>query len=68
MNEQRLIDIETKIAFQEDHIEELNKTVFQQQQRLEQLEMFCKELASRVRSLSRDGSEGPAANERPAHY
>jgi SlyX protein len=68
MNDERLIKIEEKIAFQEDQIEELNKTVFQQQQRLEQLEMFCKELAGRIRSLSRDGSEGPAANERPPHY
>lgn len=68
MTDERLITIEEKIAFQEDQIEELNKTVYQQQQRLDQLEAFCKELAGRIRSLSEAGDEGLAANERPPHY
>lgn len=37
MIEERLINIETKIAYQEDLIEELNKTIYQQQQKLERL-------------------------------
>ena len=68
MHEKRLIALEEKITFQEDQIDELNKTVFQQQQKLERLEAFCKELASRVRSLSESSGTGPAANERPPHY
>lgn len=68
MHDERLIAIEEKITFQEDLIEELNKTVFQQQQKLEQLELFCKELAGRVRSLSEASGTGPSANERPPHY
>lgn len=68
MTDERLINIEEKITFQEDMIEELNKTIFLQQQKLEQLEMFVKELASRVRALSETSGSGPAANERPPHY
>jgi SlyX protein len=68
MHDERLIALEEKITFQEDLIEELNKTVFQQQQKLEQLEMFCKELAGRVRSLSETSGTGPSANERPPHF
>ena len=34
MIEERLVNIETKITFQEDLIEELNKTVYQQQKKL----------------------------------
>ncbi|MBU1215692.1 MAG: SlyX family protein [Gammaproteobacteria bacterium] len=68
MTDERLTHIEEKITFQEDLIEELNKTVYQQQQRLERLEAFCKELAGQVRSLSESGSAGPTANERPPHY
>ena len=69
MNDERLINIETKVSFQEDHIEELNKTVYQQQQKIERLEAICEALARQVRSLADAGGEGKAsANERPPHY
>ncbi|BCK88364.1 protein SlyX [Sideroxyarcus emersonii] len=68
MIEERLINIETKIAFQEDQVEELNKTVYQQQQKLERLEAICEALARQVRSLSEARNEGMPANERPPHY
>lgn len=69
MNEERLTDIETKIAFQEDQIEELNKTAYQQQQKIERLEAVCEALARQVRSMSEAGSDGrPTADERPPHY
>jgi SlyX protein len=67
MNEERLTNIETKISFQEDLIEELNKTVYQQQQKLERLEAICEALARQVRSLGEAGNDKPA-NERPPHY
>jgi SlyX protein len=69
MNEERLENIETKISFQEDLIEELNKTVYQQQQKLDQLEEICRALARHVQALAEAGNEGKAsANERPPHY
>ncbi|MBK9162304.1 MAG: SlyX family protein [Nitrosomonadales bacterium] len=69
MNEERLIDIETKLAFQEDQIDELNKTVYQQQQKLDQLTEVCKALAGQVRVLAEAGNDGKSpANERPPHY
>jgi SlyX protein len=68
MNEQRLVDIESKLAFQEDHLEELNKTVYEQQQKIERLEDICRALAGQVRSLAEAGNEKGAANERPPHY
>jgi SlyX protein len=69
MNEERLIDIETKITFQEDMIEELNKTVYQQQQKIERLEALCQSLAQHVQSLSAARNDGGMmVNERPPHY
>lgn len=68
MTEERLVNIETKIAFQEDLIEELNKTVYQQQQKLKQLEAICTSLAKHMQSLAEAGGEGRSANERPPHY
>jgi SlyX protein len=68
MIEERLINIETKISFQEDLIEELNKVVYQQQQKLNQLEAVCASLARRIQSQAEDGSESKPVNERPPHY
>ncbi len=69
MNEERLVNIETKLSFQEDLIEELNKTIYQQQQKIERLEAICEALARQVRSLAEAGGEGKGpANERPPHY
>ena len=68
MTDERLIYIEEKITFQEDQIDELNKTVHRQQQRPERLEEFCRELAGQIRALSEAGNAGPTANERPPHY
>jgi len=68
MREERLINIETKIAFQEDQIEALNKTVYEQQQKLERLETICEALARQLRALSDTGNDGLSTNERPPHY
>ena len=68
MIEERLISIETKISFQEDLIEELNKLVYQQQKKLTQLEATCISLARQIQSLSEAGNEGKPASERPPHY
>ncbi len=68
MTDERLDDIDTKISFQEDQIEELNKTVYQQQQQIERLEAVCKALAGQLRSLSEAGNAGAPVHERPPHY
>jgi SlyX protein len=68
MIEERIVNIEAKITFQEDLIEELNKTVYQQQQELDRLQVFCESLARNIQSLAEAGSEGKPANERPPHY
>ncbi len=68
MIEERLVNIETKIAFQEDLIEELNKVVYQQQQKLSQLEKICKSLVRHIQSLDETGHENKPVNEMPPHY
>jgi len=68
MIEERLVNIETKISFQEDLIEELNKVVYQQQQKLGQLEAVCKSLTRHIQSLAEAGSESKTVAEMPPHY
>jgi SlyX protein len=68
MNEERLEHIEAKITFQEDLIEELNKTIYQQQQKLARLEAICESLVRHMESLDEAGNVSRTANERPPHY
>ena len=68
MNEERLVNIETKITFQEDLIEELNKVVYQQQKKLDRQEATCESLVRHIESLAEARNEGMPANERPPHY
>ena len=69
MSEERLEKIEIKIAFQEDLIEELNKTIYQQQKKLERLEATCGALARHFSSLADPVNKNiPEASERPPHY
>lgn len=68
MIEARLVDIETKITFQEDLVEELNKKVYQQQKMLERLEATCKTLARHITSQAESGGGSVFVNEMPPHY
>jgi SlyX protein len=68
MLEQRLVAIETKITFQEDLIEELNKIVYQQQKKLDRLEAVCESLVRHIESMAEERNEGMPAHERPPHY
>ena len=68
MNEEQIIDIETKLAFQDGSLQELNQVVCQQQQRIEQLEETCRFLLGRLRELTDSLTEVGATDERPPHY
>lgn len=69
MNENRLIELEIKTAYQEDLLQTLNKIVGQQQQQITRLEATCKMLNDRIKSLSTEGSGGgESVEEVPPHY
>ncbi|MDB5761090.1 MAG: slyX [Herminiimonas sp.] len=68
MNENRLVEIEIKIARQEDLVESLNQTVYRQQKKLDELEALCSALARRLKDVSSTDPEGNPANEKPPHY
>ncbi len=68
MNEQRLIDIETKLAYQEDTVQQLNDVVFAQQKKIDQLELLCQHLLDRLKDLSEQQSGNVTFIEKPPHY
>lgn len=64
--EERFVDIEIKLAHQEDLVEELNAIVYQQSRRIDQLETMVNQLAEHIRNSAQSGPG--TANERPPHY
>ena len=69
MNDERIIELEIKTAYQEDLLQELNKIVGQQQQQIGRLEATCRLLNERIKSLSTEGSGGGEnVEEVPPHY
>lgn len=68
MNEDRLVDIEIKLTRQEDLLETLNRTVFRQQQKIDELESLCTALVMRIRDAQESQADSGAANEKPPHY
>ena len=68
MTENRLIDIETKLAYQEDLLETLNELVIKQQARVEALENLCRGLADRVQQFKDTGQTPGEKYEIPPHY
>jgi SlyX protein len=68
MNEDRLVNIETKIAFQEDVVEDLNTMVYQQQKQLVRLEAICESLVRHIESLEEAVNGNAPTSERPPHY
>ena len=65
-SEDRFIDIEIKLAHQEDLVESLNQRVYEQQKQIDQLEAMLVALAERVRNTSQ-ANQAPI-NEPPPHY
>ena len=68
MSEDRLVEIETKLAHQEYLLGELNEVVTKQQETIMQLEEDYGTLVDRLRSISEALPADASADERPPHY
>jgi SlyX protein len=64
-NESRFVDIEIKLAHQEDLVESLNARIYEQQKQIDRLEAMVARLVEHMRT--RDTTQAPV-NERPPHY
>ena len=68
MSEERFIDLESKLAHQDQMLHELNDVVTKQQGKIMQLEELCKALIQRIRSAGEDLPDSDSGDERPPHY
>ncbi|MBS3963633.1 MAG: SlyX family protein [Methylomonas sp.] len=68
MTENRIIELEIKLAYQEDLIQALNVVVAKQQKQLGKLEETCKVLNEKIKSLALAKQDVEIVAERPPHY
>ena len=68
MNEDRLVQIETKLAHQEQMLTELDAALTTQQSTIMTLERMCASMAERIQSLGGDETATPPGDDRPPHY
>lgn len=68
MSEDRFVDLESRIAHQDQMLHELNEVVTGQQARIMQLEELSRALLERVRSLGEGVQTGDPGDEKPPHY
>ena len=67
MSEDRLVDIEVKLAHQDQLLIDLDKVVTDQQAKIMELEELVTTLIDRMRAIG-EGSSDAAQDERPPHY
>lgn len=67
---QRMTDLESQVAFQEDMIDSLNQLVSRQSEELHLLQRHLRLVADKVAPLvdQQDGTPYNAADEKPPHY
>ena len=68
MDEDRIINLETKLAHQEQTLIELNDALAKQQESIMTLEQLCASMAERLRSTGESPAAAPSDDERPPHY
>ena len=69
INEERLMDIEIKLSYQDKTIKDLNDVVCEQQKEIEKLNSICENLINTNKEYAQvvSGTNAPA-NEKPPHY
>ncbi|MCF6300916.1 MAG: SlyX family protein [Proteobacteria bacterium] len=66
MSKERFIDLETRLAFLEDTVNSLNKVVYQQQQKIDRLNLRFDSVSKNLSQLQESVTNH--ADELPPHY
>ena len=67
-NEERIIELEAKISYQEDLIQEVNKQVIDQQQQIDKLTNLYELLKEQFKEIVSSLPDAVAGEENPPHY
>lgn len=66
--EERLIDLESRLAYQDQAISELNDAITNQQETIMKLERLCASLSARMAALAEALPAPGGGDETPPHY
>jgi len=66
--ESRIIELETKLSFQEDLLQELNTHVITQQAQIDKLNALCNQLREQYKEIVSSLPDASAGDEVPPHY
>jgi len=66
--EQRIIELETKLSFQEDLLQELNSHIITQQTQIDKLTALCDLLKDQYKEIVSSLPDAAAGDEVPPHY
>ncbi|MDP2833317.1 MAG: SlyX family protein [Pseudomonadota bacterium] len=65
--EARLVEIEIKLSYAEDTLDELNRTVFRQQEQIDRLQQLVIRLSNQLQDMA-PAERRDLGEERPPHY
>lgn len=68
MTDDAITQLQTKISYQEDSIQELGMVIMAMQKQIDQLELVCQDLSQRLREASASFSVISDKDEKPPHY
>jgi SlyX protein len=68
VDDEKIIEIQEKLAHQEHMLSSLNEALTNQQAQIGKLEALCQSLVERIRALSEAGPEDKEGEEQPPHY
>lgn len=66
--EEKIIDLETRLIYAENAVDELNRTVADQNKEIESLRNFCTELKRKLDEIYENGSADAIESRKPPHY
>jgi len=66
--EEKIIDLEIRLTHQEDHIQELDRIIYQQQQAIDLLQEQIKHLQGKLKNVSENNILSPSEESPPPHY
>ncbi|MEH6625012.1 MAG: SlyX family protein [Motiliproteus sp.] len=67
-SDEQIIELESRLAFQDDSIEQLSDTVARQQRQIDDLTQMVKIINKQLTSSSQDSGSGTADEPPPPHY
>lgn len=68
MTEDRFIDLETRLAYQDESLRVLSDTVARQQKQIDRLDQLCRQMIERIKAQASEAFKDAPADERPPHY